>query len=645
MSSKPFGSWIMLLLLVVGLSAFSIPPGDCQEIKRASEAQLGEWLRQYPDADANRDGKLTVREAETYRKELERRKAEDQKSGPSFDHEFTFATMSDGVKIALAVGYPNDFDPQSTRKWPAVFMFCGYPASVPPLNPGGFGNRCVTVNASLRGSGASGGALNPWLERSWMDGYEVIENWIAKQPWSNGRVGIVGHSWPGLMGFLVATTNPPSVKAVCVSGLIEDAYRGICRPGGVPNCGFPVNWLNSFYGLEGAFDSGAAARQVRGIDDEAYRAIVDSRPRRDLRDDMLWRLMHCPLYDEDWLRQSLVAHAHRVRAPILMAQSYQDEQTGPSGVWIWKALPEDVPKRLILSNGNHGITTAGPGDMSAWLQHWLLEEGDDEIADPDRRVQVYFETAQEGRRGPVTFGRPLETSDFPLPNTDWTPCYLRAGNRLSLDEPRSREPPSSYRVMPGAIAGQTERIEYVMAVDEPFALCGPVTLTLWASLSTIDTDFFALLADVAPDGTVFGLQRGLLRASHRKLDVHNSVYVQQDSQRLLVRPVHPHTSPEPAIPHEATCYQIEIPVLGHLFRPGHRLLLRISRPPVVDPIGVTRSGEPSYRYDSDPPPGTVQVLHDQEYASYLLLPVLPKLPSVDEVGSPIDGQAGLQFAP
>jgi predicted acyl esterase len=43
-------------------------------------------------------------------------------------------------------------------------------------------------------------------------------------------------------------------------------------------------------------------------------------------------------------------------------------------------------------------------------------------------------------------------------------------------------------------------------------------LTLWATLSTLDTDFYAMLADVAPDGTAYGLQRGLLRASHRKLN-------------------------------------------------------------------------------------------------------------------------------
>ncbi|NLS95443.1 MAG: CocE/NonD family hydrolase [Planctomycetaceae bacterium] len=637
--------WCFLFCLTAGGLLTVCHPSLGQDISRASEAQLRDWLRQYPAADTDGDGRLSIAEAEAYRKELERQKAERERQEIPFEHEFTFAAMSDGVKIALAVGYPNDFDAQSNRKWPTVFTLCGYPSSVPPINPGGFGHRCVTVNASIRGSAASGGSLNPWVERSWQDGYEIIEEWIVKQPWSNGRVGIVGHSWPGLMGFLVATTAPPSLKAACVSGLIEDAYRGICRPGGVPNCGFPVDWLNSFYGLEGPFDSGSAAREVRGLEPDAYQAIVASRPARDLRDDMLWRLMHRPVYDDDWRRQSLVAYAGKVRAPILMAQSYQDEQTGPSGLWIWKAISEDVPKRLILSNGNHGITTSGPGDMNAWLQHWLLGEGDGKIADPDRRVQVYFETQQEGRRGPVTFGRPLETSDFPLPDTQWTPCYLRSGGRLQLDAPASQESPDSYRVMHGETTSGSERLEYVLPIDKPLAICGPVTLTLYAALSTIETDFFTLLADVAPDGTTYGLQRGLLRASHRQLDEGASVRVVQDDQTLLVRPVHTHAEPVPVTPRDVVRYEIEIPVIGHVFRPGHKLLLRIGRPPGGDPIGQTRSGEPSYRYDSAPPPAAVQVFHDPERASRLLLPVLPELPPSDSDGVPLDRQAGLQPAP
>ena len=562
-----------------------------------------------------------------------------------FEHEFVSATMSDDVEIALAVGYPRGFSRDSDRKWPTIFSLHGYSSATLPANPANFGHRCVTVNMSIRGTGASGGKLSPWRPRSWQDGHEVIEEWIVKQPWSNGRVAIVGHSWPGLMGFMVATTNPPSLKAVCVSGLIEDFYRGIGWIGGIRNCGFPVDWLNNYYRPDGPFGSGEAARQNRRLDEAEYRNIVDSRPKRDLTEDYLWFSMHEPFDGPRIQQRSLRTHAPGIRAPILMMQTYQDEQTGPSGCWLWKHIPDDVPKRLILSNGAHNLTPGATPDLDAWFKHWLLEEGGSSVADPQRRVQVYFETSlAEGRRG-FASNQPIEAADFPLPDTDWTRLYLRSGNALSTEPSETSESPDGYRVVHGPMTEENERIEYVLEIEESVAICGPVVLTLWAQTTTLDTDFFALIADRDPEGKLYGLQRGLLRASHRKVDNERSDYVAHDGQKLLIRPRHPHTKPEPVTPYKAHRYEIEIPTVGHVFRPGHKLVLRLSRPPLGDPIGVTRSRAPSYRYDSDPPPGIVRILHDAEHPSSLLLPVMPALPPVAEEAPPLERQAGLQVVP
>jgi predicted acyl esterase len=616
-------------------------------IAQASEEQLQRWLQQYPEADANNDGKLTTEEAEAYRQKLERQRLRTQaaRKRVPFEHEFTFATMSDGARIALAVAYPNGFEADADRKWPAIFTLCGYTSATAPVNPGGFGHRFVTVNASIRGTGASGGALSPWTRRTWQDGHEVIENWIAKQPWSNGRVGIVGHSWPGLMGFLVATTNPPSLKAVCVSGLIDDFYRGISWIGGVRNCGFPVDWLNNYYQVDGPFNSGAAAQAVRQIDDATYAEIVDSRPERELADDMLWLLMYEPYDGLKWQKQSLCTYTPQIRAPILIMHSYQDEQTGPTGWRLWKRVPENVPKRLILSNGAHNVASAVNSDRSAWFQYWLLGEGDGTIADSERRVQVYFETHFEDDESGIRLNPPLEAKDFPLPGTRWTQYYLHAGGLLSKNRPSGDESAAVYRVASGDPSDATERVEYTLEFNNPTAICGPIVLTLWTQLSTLDADFFALVCDMDPEGNVYGLQRGLLRASHRELDAEKSGYVNQDDQKLLVQPHHPHTRAEPIVPHKPYRYEIGIPVVGHVFRPGHKLVLRLSRPPLGDPIGVTKWGGPSYQYDSDRPPGIVKILHDLEHPSSLLLPVLPSLPPITDAPPSLENMAGIQLAP
>ena len=91
----------------------------------------------------------------------------------------------------------------------------------------------------MRGTGCSGGEFDLFSWRSALDGREVIE-WIAKQSWSNGKVGLMGHSYGGITGFMIAATQPPHLEAATLSGLIDDLYRGITYPGGVSNDGFPL---------------------------------------------------------------------------------------------------------------------------------------------------------------------------------------------------------------------------------------------------------------------------------------------------------------------------------------------------------------------------------------------------------------------
>ena len=115
--------------------------------------------------------------------------------------------MDDGVQIALAVAFPTGFDPaDTTTKWPALFEMDGYEGGALPVSPASWGGHYVTIHASLRGTGCSGGAFDLFSARSAQDGHDIIDGWIANQPWSNGDVGIIGHSYPGLTGFWVHVT-------------------------------------------------------------------------------------------------------------------------------------------------------------------------------------------------------------------------------------------------------------------------------------------------------------------------------------------------------------------------------------------------------------------------------------------------------
>ena len=70
------------------------------------------------------------------------------------------------------------------------------------------------MHASVRGTGCSSGEFDLFSWRSALDGKEIIDNWIPNQPWSNGDVGLLGHSYGGITGFMVAATQPQHLKAM-----------------------------------------------------------------------------------------------------------------------------------------------------------------------------------------------------------------------------------------------------------------------------------------------------------------------------------------------------------------------------------------------------------------------------------------------
>ena len=152
---------------------------------------------------------------------------------------YDYVKVSDGTEIAIATWFPEGYD--AGERWPVLFEMDGYGGArnVNDKQFHGTTKDFIVVYASVRGSGCSGGKFDLFGERSAQDGYEIIEDWIVKQPWSDGHVGITGHSYSGLTGFLVAATSPPHVDGVAVCGLIDDLYRGHPLPGWHPQRRLP----------------------------------------------------------------------------------------------------------------------------------------------------------------------------------------------------------------------------------------------------------------------------------------------------------------------------------------------------------------------------------------------------------------------
>ena len=197
-----------------------------------------------------------------------------------------------------------------------------------------------------------------------------------------------------------------------VSGLFDDTIRGITAIGGIRNIGFPIKWTSNFERSDGVFGSDEAAAENRKLSESESREIREGRNSQNGQSEEIQTNTN-PIRSKTY--RSL---ARDIRAPIFMLHSYQDHETGPSGAWLFDYLPDDITKRLLISNGHHGMALRFPTLRRAWLDFWLRGEGGDAfpgIDDPKSRVQAYFEV--ENRL--MVHNPPWISSDFPLPETQW----------------------------------------------------------------------------------------------------------------------------------------------------------------------------------------------------------------------------------
>ncbi|MDE2513888.1 MAG: CocE/NonD family hydrolase, partial [Alphaproteobacteria bacterium] len=102
------------------------------------------------------------------------------------------------------------------------------------------GYACVRVDS--RGAGRSPGTIDHFSPRETQDFHDCIE-WIARQDWCNGKVGINGISYYAMNSWAVASRQPPHLAAVCAWEGAADWYRDSTHHGGILST-FWANWYD-----------------------------------------------------------------------------------------------------------------------------------------------------------------------------------------------------------------------------------------------------------------------------------------------------------------------------------------------------------------------------------------------------------------
>lgn len=527
-----------------------------------------------------------------------------------------YLQVRDGTLLAYDLVLPGD----GSGRYPTLFEYSGYAPG--EAVDAGYAERFVPkgyalIGVNVRGTGCSGGAFDLFEPVQALDGYDAIE-WMAAQPWSDGKVGMIGKSYPGITQLFVAAQRPPHLVAAAPGHVFGDIYRDVAYPGGIFNYAFVGLWSFVAQPLPGLQAAGASVAGER--DATCARHVAERAPDNAREHAFLQAAQH--RFDDELIRErSPLYVADKIQVPLYLQQSWQDEQVGVRGVDVVERLRS--PWWLTLSNGDHAMyrDEGSLARLERVLDRYL--KGVDNGWDAEPRVTVGFDAGQTGSREPA-WTRTYDAWPLPEAAVEALTLHLREGGALTTEPPGAGEPGDRY-VHPGGSTSNgagygyvpgppTDRVAppaplvvaYTTApLAEDVVVLGTGNFTFWASSTAADTDFEVRLSEVRPDGKVVHVQKGWLRASHRALDPDRSG---------PFKPVHLHASEALLTPGEPVELSIELLAMGHAFRAGSAIRVEVSSPGTLPEL---------WAFVTVPVPAVNEVLHDAQRPSRLVLPVLP----------------------
>lgn len=465
----------------------------------------------------------------------------------------------------------------------------------------------VVIAVDSRGSGKSPGYLDPFSPRETQDYYDAIE-WAAVQPWSTGKVGLIGISYYSIKQWQVAALQPPHLAAICPWEGGCDLYRDWSHHGGIFSNVFPTAWWPRQV-LPNQHGNANAAHKDRDTGERTTGPALDEHMLTGNRANHPEDLFRHP-FDDAWYHQR-TPDLSRVVVPLYSAGNW-----GGAGLHLRGNIEgfnrsASADKWLEMHVGTHFESFYLPRYMERqkrFLAYFLKGEENGWLQEPRIRLEI---------RSPGSVETRAET-EWPLARTRWTKYYLDAAEKaLVLSEPRA-DGQATYEAMGEGISFSTEPFE------EDTEFTGPLMARLWVSSSTTDLDIFASLRMFDPNGeeVVFvgasdlaPVARGWLRASHRKLD---------ETMSTPYRPYHKHDERQELEPGARYALDVEFWPTSIVFPKGYRMMLTV-RGRDFEASGVP--GRILHNHEEDRPrskfAGLNTILSGPEHESYLLLPLIP----------------------
>ncbi|NHJ22347.1 MAG: CocE/NonD family hydrolase [Candidatus Lokiarchaeota archaeon] len=468
------------------------------------------------------------------------------------------------------------------------------------------------------------------------DGYSTID-WIASQPWCNGKIGMSGGSATGITTYLAAGENHPNLVAALSYVASANLYNDVTFDGGafradsmIWTFGQTVTGLSishmlsvapptSWVGHLTAVGTSLYDMYTHTSLSPGYRA-VDSPTWMNLpliEGNIDYSIMQ-PFGDEILRHPSQDAFRDKLNVqdtidiPILHVGGWFDFFSR-STLDAYVNLQHLGNQKFFMAPGTHGGLGSLPYDpYYDWFDYWL--KGEDTGIMDEPAFAYYCFGAEEWRWA----------DQWPLADIDYTKFYLHDDGILNTCPWSYGAPYESYVYNPldpvltwggrnlGLPAGPKDQrpvqegrsdiLFYTTDIlNDDTEISGPVKVQLSVSSNCTDTDFTAKLIDVHPDGSTMLVLDNILRARYR-----NSM-----SNPVLMKP--------------NKIYDITINLgdISYVFKAGHRIQIDISSSnfPKYD-RNLNSGGELYTETEADMKMALNEIHHHGRHRSYVILPII-----------------------
>jgi len=542
--------------------------------------------------------------------------------------------MHDGVRLYANVFLPGLAGAEEGgphTRVPTILVRTPYGKTdvLPPNYQALLDHGYAVVVEDVRGRYESEGTFRP-LTQEPADGNDTID-WIARQPWSDGKVGMTGGSYLGITQWKAALEGNPHLKAIfpVVSG--DDDYRDrFYSTGGAMKLGNRLEWMSENLQVPGYHPD--FTRFVMHLPLRTADVAATGR-----QSDMYQQVLAHPAFDTFWRGISVKEHMDKVHVPVFAVGGWYDNFV-ESDLEAFAALHKiSGLNRILVGPWPHNMSIKFSGvDFGAdstvpvrslqieWFDQWLMGKDTPLVSEPPVKIFV------------MGSNQWLEAHEWPPAQARERDLYLEsagsantvAGDGALAERPaiRSRRQTADRfvfnprdpvptrggavccnpRIFPWGPMDQRpveQRRDVLVYTSRPLRedleVIGPVKVVLYVSTSARDTDFTAKLVDVFPDGTARNLTDGILRLRYR------------DSLERAAA----------ATPGQVYRIVVDAGVTSNAFLRGHRIRLEISS-----------SNFP--RFDRNPNTGAPvagetrllnanqTVYHDRQHPSKLVLTVM-----------------------